>query len=774
MRALRRLAIELAKVALWIETVEPGKPLSFLDAHLRCGDSLLGIYDLAALQHGIPDAAYKSLTGDVRAAAAEWHKRNKAERDARKQGEFRFFEPPREVMDAARALETIKEDELAAVESKAERFQTLLAGRDRHRMETACDLYVAAFLLRKTEGPVRIVGGGGAFVPTSRDVWDKLTGVRSLELIEAPAVETAKAARAFHWPLEFPQVFFPGNGRQPGFDLALGNPPWERIKLQEQEFFAARDPEIASAPSAAARAAMIQELAEAEEGSAEWVLHQSFVAAKRVTEAASGFARIAGEIGGRFPLTGTGDVNTYALFAELFATVAARAGAIVPRGLSTDATTAPFFSSLVSGGRLRALCCFENEAFIFRAVHHSFQFAILALGPPDLSPAKFRQFIRNIHQLNDAERIYSLTARDIAAINPNTHTAPVFRSKADAELTRLIYARVPVLVDESKGKDGNPWGIEFSRLFDMSNDSGLFRTAMQLSAAGFNRDGRDWVNASVDGRYLPLYEAKMIDLYDHRAGSYESRGDERGFRVLPETAKQDHANPEFEITPYYWVAQSEVTERLAGKSWKHQWLMGWKDVTSAITIRTVIGTPFPICGVGNSLPIWFTSSTIDAPHVVCLLAMLSSIPLDFTARFKVGGNPLNFFIAEQLPILPPSELTELDINFVAPRVLELVYTSHSLRPFAEDLGYSDGPFPWDEDRRALLRAELDAKIAKLYGLNRDQLRYILDPAEIYGSTYPSETFRVLKKNEIAAYGEFRTARLILDAWDRIERGELTT
>lgn len=768
------MAIELAKVALWIETVEPGKPLSFLDSHLRCGDSLFGLYDLAALQRGIPDEAYKPLAGDVKKAAAEWRKRNRAEREARKQGELSFFEPSREVLEAARALEAVPEDELAVVEAKSEKFRALLAGPDRHRMEAACDLYVAAFVLPKTEGPVRTVGAAGTFVPTSRDVWDKLAGGPPLGLIEARAIDAAKTASAFHWPLEFPQVFFPGTGRRPGFDVALGNPPWDRIKLQEQEFFAARDPDIASAPTAAAREAMIETLAEAEVGSARWALFQTFIVAKRIAESASAFAHIAREAGGRFPLTGTGDVNTYALFAELFATAAACAGVIVPRGLSTDATTAPFFSSLVTGGRLRALCCFENEAFIFPAVHHSFQFAILALGPPDSSPAKFRQFIRYFHQLREVERTYSLTARDIAAINPNTSTAPIFRTKVDADLTKLIYTRVPVLIDKSKGKEGNPWGIEFVSLFHMSNDSGLFRTAKQLSAGGFSQDGCNWVNANGGNRYLPLYEAKMIDLYDHRAGSYKSRGDERGFRVLPETTREEHANPEFEITPYYWIAQSEVTGRLAKKNWKCGWLMGWKDVTSAISTRTVIGTPFPVCGVGNSLPVWFADSKVEPAHIVCLLAMLSSLPLDFTARFKVGGNHLNFFIAEQLPILPPSVFTEIDINFLAPRVLELTYTSHSMKPFAKDLGYTDSPFPWDEDRRGLLRAEVDAKIAKLYGLTRDQLRYVLDPADIYGPTYPSETFRVLKKNEIAEYGEYRTARLVLDAWDRMERGELTS
>jgi hypothetical protein len=114
-----------------------------------------------------------------------------------------------------------------------------------------------------------------------------------------------------------------------------------------------------------------------------------------------------------------------------------------------------------------------------------------------------------------------------------------------------------------------------------------------------------------------------------------------------------------------------------------------------------------------------------------------------------------------------------DVDFFVVRALELIYTSHAAKAFAADIEYTGAPFAWNEDRRALLRAELDAKIAKLYGLTRDQLRYILDPADVYGPDYPSETFRVLKNNDYAKYGEYRTAKLVLDAWDRLERGELT-
>jgi len=129
---------------------------------------------------------------------------------------------------------------------------------------------------------------------------------------------------------------------------------------------------------------------------------------------------------------------------------------------------------------------------------------------------------------------------------------------------------------------------------------------------------------------------------------------------------------------------------------------------------------------------------------------------------------MTFGYIRQFPILPPSSYTPADVEFIAPRVLELVYTAWDLRPFAEDMGYHGEPFRWDEERRAHLRAELDAYYARLYGLTRDELRYILDPKDIYGEDFPGETFRVLKEKEIKQYGEYRTRRLVLEKWDEME------
>jgi hypothetical protein len=768
------MAIELAKVALWIETVEPGKPLSFLDAHLRCGDALLGVYDLEVLKQGIPDDAYKALTGDNKAAASAWRKINKTERE-RDAGtlEMAYADLPDVVAKGARQVEAAPEDDLAQVEAKAEAFGKLVEGQTWHRLHTACHLYVAAFLMPKLTEPRVTDGAAGITVPTTAAVRETLAGRTSVSNLEAKALHAAAMARAFHWPLEFPQVFFPGEGKAVGFDLALGNPPWERIKLQEQEFFSSRDVRIAKAGNKAERQKLIDALATADATTPERMLFDEFITAKRVAEASSVFARTDAKEGGRFPLTGTGDVNTYALFSELFGITAKRAGIIVPTELATSDTTKAFFGHIVDTGRLRSMYDFQTGMGFFDRIGHArFKFALFVIEPPRKAANpdfKVAFFLRTQADMADKSRYLTMTNADIAAINPNTRTAPIFRSKADAELTKQIYARVPVLIDDSKRAAGNPWGITFNAMFHMSGDSGSFRTAKQLTADRFQRDGRDWVSADGKARSVPLYEAKMVHHYDHRWATYEEAAGDDDSRHADTLEKQD---ADFEVAPRYWVTEADVKARLAAKGWNRGWLMGWRDICRATDERTTITGAIPLSAVGDKFLLMLPA--MSPQQSAALISILSSLAFDYVARQKLGGTSFKYYTMKQIALPPPNSIGAAEVAFVTPRVLELTYTSHSMKPFADDLGYTgNGPFAWDEDRRALLRAELDATIAKLYGLTRDQLRYILDPADVYGPDYPSETFRVLQKNETAKFGEYRTRRLVLDAWDRLERGEMS-
>ena len=731
-------------------------------------------------------------------------------------------------------------------------------------------------------------------LPTTAAIWRTVQGGDVSAEVQAACIEVAEANRVFHWPLEFPAVMARG-----GFDAVVGNPPWERIKLQEQEFFAARDTEIATAPNKAERDKRIKALKKAEPGTPQARLSDEFEFAKRAAEAASVFVRKTG----RFPLTGTGDVNTYALFAEHFSRLArvtqpagparsiaqaitdtggvrspppGRAGVIVPTGIATDSSTSTFFGDLIARKRLAALFDFENRDKLFPAVDSRVKFSILAIGPS--SKARFAAFLLNTQALEEKERRIELEPGDFKLMNPNTLTAPLFRARADRDLTRKLYRAAPVLIRErAEHPDGdeNPWGITFQTLFHMSNDSGHFRTAAQLSEQGFGRDGANWRHE--DGRvYVPLYEAKMIHHFDHRFGSYAGLNDRPADGSLPETPDSAKANPDYEADPWYWVPEDETALRVArvpsrlkqyfrkenaegclkvlgewvlgtlepgdletanlartvphaearlrdvlgeqalardilrariatwlgkvaARAHKMQretplsendlafikdapsdpleltgalidrkqprWLMGWRDITNATNERTVIASVFPKVGVNHKIPLYF--ARFDTNLSAALVAGLSSMPFDFAARQKLGGTSLTYFYIKQFPFFNPCDFSREDLAFLIPRVLELTYTSHSMRPWAADLGHTGAPFSFDPDRRAQLRADLDAFFARKYGLSRDELRYILDPADTHGESYPSETFRGLKRNEIARYGEYRTQRLVLAAFDRL-------
>jgi hypothetical protein len=257
---------------------------------------------------------------------------------------------------------------------------------------------------------------------------------------------------------------------------------------------------------------------------------------------------------------------------------------------------------------------------------------------------------------------------------------------------------------------------------------------------------------------VPLYEGKMIHQYDHRWATYED-GD---IRKLTLAEKHD---PNYLVTPRYWINKAEVESWLSGK-WHKKWMIGFREVTKPTDERTALFSLVPKVAVNGSIILLLTT-TYQASLVSCLLGCLNSLIFDFVVRQKVGGVHLGIFIMKQLPVLPPDRYSEEDINYISSRVLELTYTSWEMKPFAEDMGYEGEPFIWDEGRRAKLRAELDAYYAKLYGLTRNELRYILDPKDVYGEDFPSETFRVLKENEIQQYGEYRTQRLVLSAWDKL-------
>jgi hypothetical protein len=709
--------------------------LNFLDHRIKCGNSLVGVLDLDCLNAGIPDEAFKAVTGDDKKWSSLLKKRNKKERENLRQlSTSENLDSERsEYIENARMLGEITESTPQEVKQKEEKYQKFRRIPGWWRDYSACNLWTAAFFHSLTEDNLSLLA-------TTQELMEVLRGNLTQNKIIDSANHLAEEKHFFHWCLEFPEVFEVG-----GFDCVLGNPPWERIKLQEKEFFASRSLEIANAQNKAAREKLIKELPKQNP-----VLAQAFEDAKHDAEAQSKFIREAN----RFLLTAVGDINTYSVFTETMRnliSINGRVGVIVPTGIATDDTCKQFFGDLVKQQSLASLYDFENREAIFTTVHRSYKFSLLAISGKPIKRGNFAFFLTQTKQLENETRLFQLSPKDIALINPNTLTCPVFRTSQDAELSKKIYRRIPILINEIM--ENNNWQISFMTMFHVSNDSTLFRSEENLISSEFQLEGNKYTKD--DKFYVPMYEGRMIYIYEHLYATYDNiQGD-----YLSNSPRKDTVKTQF------WTPLLEVNKRLENKDWTHDWFFGIRRIARSTDERTIIGSIIPKTAVTYGLYLLF--SPYKGIIFTLIIANFNSIVLDYLCRNKISQPSLTYGLIKQLPVIPPETYTQKDIEFISTRVAELVYTAWDMKPFAQDMGYNGEPFTWNPNRRALLRAELDAYYAKLYGLTRDELRYILDPSDVYGSDFPSETFRVLKNNEIKQFGEYRTQRLVLEAWDRM-------
>jgi hypothetical protein len=742
------MALELARMALWLEAYTPDAPLGFIDHHFQLGNALLGVMDPKVILDGVPDEAYKELTGDNNALCRDLKKRNKQERTGlQRMRAAASLSQSLQSMDLSatalplQQLDALPDATLADITAKRLAYEALQQGASNDGLALALNLYCAAYLL-----PKHGANEADTAVPTTQDVMNALLGQPVAARKKAAALQLAQRTPLLHWKLGFAQVFARG-----GFTVILANPPWERMKLQEEEYFAERAPAVAEARNKAERELAIQSLSRQPAGSPERRVYDDFIAAKQMAEAGSVFCH-----GPRYPLTGTGDVNTYALFAETALQTLhphGRAGLVLPSGIATDDSTSAFFGE-ISKGRIVQLIDFENREAIFAGVHRGFKFCLLTIGAA--TEARFAFFLGNTEQLKDSRRSFTLTADDIARLNPNTRTCPVFRSQKDAEITRGIYQRVPVLWDENK-KDGNPWGVKFMTMFHMSADSGLFRDARRRGELADP---------------VPLYEPKLVYFFDHRYSSFEDCSDTQISNGVANDFTSNEKKSGKSITPRYWIDRREVANRTADKYGNDQYTLSFRGVTAVTNERTMISAFVPLYGAQHNLQLIRCQGGFRHAGLIC--ANLNSIVLDFVCRNKMGSY-LSLFCIKQLPLVPPTRYSLKDAGEILSRVAELTCTDADMTALIESFDVPKperGFFTWDDDHRSKIKAELDAIYARMYGLSRDELRYILDPTDVMGADYPSESFRVLKDKEIRHLGEYRTRRLVLEAWDQLEQGEL--
>ncbi len=728
---LNPMAAELAKVSLWLEAMQPGKPLSFLDAHIKVGNALLGTTP-ELLAAGVPDAAFVALTGDDRKWVTALKKRNKAEREQSAQGELfdtgGLTVDTRALAGRVRDLEQGASASLDDVHRIEQRYRDLEHDPAYANARLVADAWCAAFVCPKAPDAPVITHG----------VIEQLQADPSAEAAVRDAVHRiAVAYRFFHWYLEFPQVF---GGKDPGFTCMVGNPPWEILQMSEQEFFASRDETIANAANAAARKRMIAELAGTRPE-----LFAEFQATSRRGEGDTHYIRSSG----RFPLTARGKINTYSIFAETMrdgVSATGAAGVITPTGLATDATTAFFMSDTLQSRRLLAFYDFENEARIFDGVHHAFRFAVSALAGRARAPREVRFAFYTRHVADVVSRRFALSADEVLLLNPNTGTLPVFRSRTDAEITLGIYRRFPILIRDSP--PANHWGLSFRQgLFNMASDSHLFRTAEDLESIGATFDG--WAWAKGDERWLPLYEAKMLSHWDTRFSTYEGATQaELNAQTLPRLGDAAHDQPTHEAAARYWIGTTRVQEELDSAS-STGWLLGWRKITGSEKWRTFVPVACPASAAGDSIMLAFTAAPAGR---VLLQTVWSSYVHDFVTRQKMTGTNLQYFIVKQLACPAPAVLAVHERR-LSSAANELMYTSWRMAQFSRGLGDDGPPFRWIPLRREAIKCELDALMFHIYGLTRPDVEHVMD------------SFLVVRKYDERDYGEFRTKRLILEYYD---------
>ena len=736
------MAVELAKVSLWLHTFTVGAPLSFLDHHLRCGDSLFGAWVLSALERAKRRGGSLFLQGPV----------NRATRSA---SPMQIIEAltDAEIAEAHRSADVFAE--VSEMTAPLNAFLSLLHAFDWMDLRGPQDEGpFFGWLEGRFGDPIDIALGK---IEIRREAPE---AERFAEMLEQ-AQRLIAEERFLNWQVAFPGVWsdWETPGLTGGFDAVIGNPPWGRMKLQQVEWFAARRPDIAMATRAADRKRMIADLEVAGDP-----LAQDFARANDQATAALRIARS----GGDYPLLSGGDVNLYSLFVERAMTLVkpdGMVGLLVPSGIASDQTAARFFKGVATEGRLKALYDFENRRTrhgappFFPDVDSRFKFCVFSASPSPLSgDAQCAFFLQAVSELAEMDHCFPLSAADFTRVNPNTGTAPIFRSRRDARLTTAIYDRLPVLVNRSLGEPAKTWPVKYTTMFHMTNDSGLFRTRAELEEIerawpiGGNR------YANPNGEWLPLYEGKMVQVFDHRAASVVVNPENRHRPSQPQPATlEQHEDPDWLPDPQYWVLQSKTLFPDA------PWLLAFKDVTSPTNVRSMIAAVIPCSGAGNTLPVLSLDGESGADAAL-LLGNLNAVPFDYVARQKIQGQHLNWFILEQLPVVPPDRYETVYFGpktaaqIVREAVLELTYTAHDMVPFARDMGYVDRtgkalpPFRWDERRRLYLRAKLDALYFHLYGVtDRDDIRYIYS------------TFPIVEREERKAWDRYRSCELCL-AW----------
>jgi len=782
------LAVELAKISLWLRACVKDKPLNFLDNHIKLGNSLIGLGQKEEITSIIPDA-FVALPGNNSTGIPAENKKiqNSARKAVRNEIKVQktkgkttritaFFTEERTADICSEEFQKIielREDSAKSITEKEKEYKNLRKNPNYQQALNEANIWTSTFFWPFEGDTLRRIPSY-VLIDELRNGLDSEQNMKLLEKIN----DLAEENRFFHWYVEFPEVFSSERG---GFDCILTNPPWDVLEFKEEEFFTGVS-KVTSKQTQAARRSAIRELREGSEKEKE--IHRKYLVEWRNLGKLNNFLRVSG----RYPLSSKGTINTYAVFVERCSHLLSkkgRTGIIVPTQIATAYFMQDLFRDFIENHKLLSLFDFENKKKIF-PIHSSFRFSLLTLGssnssqgeipmafycqtPEDVQevleiiPKNEKNLKKYLKFLPPSHRLFAFTIDDFKELNPNTLTCPVFKTRHDAELIRHLYKQTPIFLKKNANTNQelvNAWNFSFKQgLFNVSSDSEDFENNDQDSLrelGGFPEDeeklgGRWFVN---EEELLPFYEGRMIWLYDHRFNSsimIQEEDRKRKAKSITTTLEQ-HKNPNYFAIPRFWISKKLIEEKIPN-SYNYGWFVGFRDVTGTTNERSMVLTVIPRCGVGHTLPLIL--SNIDARKICGLIANFSSLILDFTARQKISGTHMTFYNVEQFPIFPPDFYNEELLDLIVPKVIELIYTAGDIKAFASDCGFDREPFEWNPERRAILQAELDAIYAHLYKITKDDIEYIIG------------MFTRLRAKEETEFREFKTKKLVLDEFDRL-------
>ncbi|KKN04558.1 hypothetical protein LCGC14_1096230 [marine sediment metagenome] len=777
------LAVELAKISLWLRASVKDKPLNFLDNHIKCGNSLIGLGQKMEINE-INPKAFEAISGNKATEIPPENKKlkNKAREIIRKEINERrkngrttlitsfFTEKKTADICSAKFKEIIDmpESDPKKIKEKERKYYSVRDNVNYQQALNEANIWTSTFFWP-------FEGESLGEIPrytTIEQLRDEIVDPELNNLMDN-IKNIAEKNQFFHWYIEFPEVF---STERQGFDCLLTNPPWETIQLKENEFFIGTNNDIINASNQSVRRKLIKAL---KVDNPE--LFNRYKITWQSTKKISQFLTSSG----LYDLSARGTINTYALFTErCWALISPNGyvGIIVPTGLISSYHLQDLFRNLVKNRAILSLFDFENRKKLFD-IDSRIRFCLITLGGRNISqeiipmtfyalePERLQEVLtlilnnKNLREsslkLADDHFLILLEESDFELFNPNTLTCPSFRFKKDAEILKKIYKRTSILIKKNYETGEivrNPWNIRFNTTFHMANDSKLFKNSNYLIQNDFRlKKNNAYQKESI--QFFPLYEAKLINQYDHHFGTFQdvSEKDLKNGKCRSLT-EDELKNIDLAITPRYWVNESDLKKKISLNDAEiKDFLIVYRCIARAVDARTMISTIIPYTACGHSLQILIIRGKIDPKLLCAFMANLNSIVLDFVIRNKISGANISNFVIEQIPVFTPESYNTRVLGLIYKRVLKLLYNSNILKSFAKFMSYEKEPFEWKFEDRELIQAELDAIFALLYNISKNELKYILN------------SFFVLEKKEMGKYNEFRTKRLILEAYNRFSK-----